>query len=70
MSTLRIELEDDLNLAIDFAAKGMGISRSEFVRTALMRAIKEAALQEELVERHRRGYEEFPVQRGEFIVEE
>jgi metal-responsive CopG/Arc/MetJ family transcriptional regulator len=58
-------LDEDLVEAVDEAAKRLGTSRSAFARDALREAL--ARLREEQLEqKHRRGYERRPVKPGEF----
>jgi metal-responsive CopG/Arc/MetJ family transcriptional regulator len=68
MKTVRITLDDALAEEVDCAARGLGITRSAFIRDALLAAL--ANLKErELERRHRAGYERHPVKPGEFDAE-
>lgn len=69
MKTVQMTLEEDLVEAVDEAAKRLGTSRSGFARHALREAV--ARLREEQLEqKHRRGYERRPVKPREFDAEE
>jgi metal-responsive CopG/Arc/MetJ family transcriptional regulator len=67
--TIHMTLDSDLLAQIDRAVKGMGTTRSAFARQALEDQL-ERLKESELERQHRRGYERFPVQEGEFSVEE
>lgn len=65
VKTVQMTLDEDLVEAVDEAAKRLGTSRSAFARDALREAL--ARLREkQLEQKHRRGYERFPVKPGEF----
>jgi len=65
MRTVRITLDDELVVAVDRAAKSLGMTRSAFARDALRRTFAELR-REELERKQREGYEGKPVRRGEF----
>lgn len=67
MITVQMTLEPRLVKAVDRIAKLRGLSRSAFTREALAKAI-EAETIRAMEERHRRGYIERPVRKGEFAV--
>ena len=67
MRTVQMTLDDELVKAVDEAARRLRTSRSEFTRRALREALRGLAAKE-LERKHRRGYEENPVKRGEFSV--
>lgn len=65
MKTVQMTLDEDLVEAVDEAAKRLATSRSAFARSALREAL--ARLQEQQLEqKHRKGYERRPVKPGEF----
>jgi len=65
VKTVQMTLDEDLVEAVDEAAKRLGTSRSAFARDALREAL--ARLREkQLEQKHRRGYERYPVKPGEF----
>lgn len=65
MKTVQMTLDEDLVDAVDAAAKRLGTSRSAFARVALHAALARLT-EEELEQKHRRGYERRPVRAGEF----
>ena len=67
MKTVQMTLDESLLKAVDNAAKRMKKSRSTFTRDALKKSL-EALRTAELEEKHRQGYENHPVQGGEFSV--
>ena len=58
-------LDEALVEAVDSAARRLGTTRSAFTRKALTDALERVRV-EALEERHRRGYERYPVRPGEF----
>ena len=65
MKTVQMTLDEDLVKAVDRVAKKLGTTRSAFTREALAAAL--ARIRErELERRHRQGYEQHPVEAGEF----
>ena len=65
MKTVQMTLDEELVTLVDRMARRMGTTRSAFTRDALRAAL--ARLKEEELERkHRAGYEEHPVEPGEF----
>ena len=67
MKTIQMTLDEDLLKAVDQAVTRLHTSRSEFTRRALRQAL-ESLRTESLERQHRRGYENHPVQTGEFDV--
>ena len=67
MRTVQMTLDDDLVKAVDKVARKLRTTRSGFTRAALRKAIDEFNARR-LEERHRQGYEEFPVAADEFSV--
>jgi metal-responsive CopG/Arc/MetJ family transcriptional regulator len=69
MKTIQMTMEIDLLKDVDVAVKKLHTTRSAFIRKALREALgKLRTAQEE--SRHRRGYEHYPVEEGEFDVSE
>jgi len=58
-------LDERLVARVDRAARKLGTSRSAFTRDALRDALARLATREK-ERRHRRGYEDRPVERSEF----
>ena len=67
MKTVQMTLDEALVKAVDRAAKRLKKSRSAFVRDALRKALENLRIAE-LEEKHRRGYENTPVEPLEFSV--
>ena len=67
MRTVQMTLDDSLVKRVDKMAKSMKTTRSGFTRMALQAALKDQKMRQ-LVEQHRKGYEKFPVEPGEFDV--
>ncbi len=65
MKTVQMTLEPELVLAVDRAARRLGVTRSAFTRQAL-RAALDRVRSEERDRRDREGYRRKPVRRGEF----
>jgi CopG family transcriptional regulator / antitoxin EndoAI len=65
MKTVQMTLDEELVEAVDEAARRLGTSRSAFARDALREALARL-LEEQLEEKHRRGYERRPVKQDEF----
>ena len=65
MRTVRLTLDRALVDAVDGAARRLGITRSAFTSRALADALERLRV-EALEERHRRGYERYPVRQNEF----
>jgi metal-responsive CopG/Arc/MetJ family transcriptional regulator len=67
MKTVQMTLDEELVEAVDEAAKRLGTTRSAFAREALREALaREREKQRE--QKHREGYEKYPVKPGEFDV--
>lgn len=65
MRVVQMTLNDDLVKSVDQAARKLRISRSAFTREALQAALSRLR-QREAELRHRAGYENKPVKKGEF----
>ncbi|MGI8908193.1 MAG: CopG family transcriptional regulator [Candidatus Sumerlaeaceae bacterium] len=69
MKTVQMTLEDELVRSVDRVARKKGMTRSAFTRSALRMALQ-ADIEREGEERHKTGYEKYPVRTGEFDVAE
>jgi metal-responsive CopG/Arc/MetJ family transcriptional regulator len=67
MRIVQITLNEELLALVDQAAKRLKMTRSAFTRKALREALDRLAVRER-EERHRLGYEQQPVRKGEFDV--
>ena len=67
MRTIQMTLDDNLVKAVDRVAKELHTSRSAFTRKALEDALVRYKL-EQLERKHRRGYEQNPVDTDEFSI--
>ncbi len=67
MRTVQMTLDEDLLASVDKAAKKLKTTRSGFTRKALRDALNRLSISR-LEQKHRRGYERRPVQKGEFDV--
>ena len=65
MRTVRLTLEAALVVAVDKAARRLGMTRSAFTRNALRAALRRVQ-QGSLEDRQREGYRRRPIKRGEF----
>jgi len=65
MVTVQMTLDEELVGEVDTVVEKLGTTRSAFTRQALRAALRQLK-RAELEERHRRGYERYPVQPGEF----
>ncbi len=65
MRRVQIRLDEELLASVDEAAKRLRTTRSGFTRRALREALDRLASRR-LEEKHRQGYERYPVQAGEF----
>jgi metal-responsive CopG/Arc/MetJ family transcriptional regulator len=65
LKTVHVTLDEHLVKAVDSAARKLGTTRSGFTREALRSALKEVRIKE-LESKHREGYKQKPVRRGEF----
>jgi metal-responsive CopG/Arc/MetJ family transcriptional regulator len=67
MRTVQMTIDEDLMKAVDRMVERLNTTRSAFARAALRRALRdqETSLKER---KHRRGYEELPVDDEEFSV--
>ena len=65
MKTIELEVEESVLEEVDRATRELEMTREEFVRTALERALR----QQEIIaleQQHARGYAQHPVMPGEF----
>lgn len=69
MKTIQMTIDDELLAQVDQAIRSMNVTRSAFIRQALILALKRRKTIE-LERRHAEGYARFPVQPGEFDVPE
>ena len=67
MRTIQMTLDDDLVEAVDKLAKKLKTTRSAFARKALREAIKQVNIKS-FENKHKRGYERYPVGKAEFSV--
>lgn len=67
MRTIQMTLDDDLVEAVDKLVKKLKTTRSAFTRKALREAIKQVNIKT-LENRHKKGYEIYPVSKTEFSV--
>ena len=67
MKTIQMTLDDDLVKLVDRAVKKLHTTRSSFTRVALRNAMKNLNTLR-LEEKHRKGYESYPVTKAEFSV--
>lgn len=67
MKTIQMTLDDDLVKLVDRVVKKLHTTRSSFTRVALRNAIKNLNTFR-LEEKHRKGYESYPVTKAEFGV--
>lgn len=65
MRTIQMTLDDDLVAAVDNIVRQLKTTRSSFTRKALRDAIKRMSISM-LEEKHKKGYERYPVGRSEF----
>ena len=65
MKTVQMTLDEQLVAEVDQVVEKLGTSRSAFTRHALRQALDTLG-EKELERQHRRGYEKYPVQDGEF----
>jgi metal-responsive CopG/Arc/MetJ family transcriptional regulator len=67
MKTVQMTLDENLIKSVDKIVKAIGTTRSAFTRDALRQALKNHRIKL-LEEKHRRGYQRWPVRSGEFSV--
>ena len=67
MKTIQMTIEEQLLARVDLVAKELGTSRSAFMREALQEALKQIQIKN-LENQHKAGYEEKPVENGEFDI--
>ena len=64
MRTIQMTLDDELVEAVDKLVKKLKTTRSSFARKALREAIKQVNIKA-LEDRHKKGYERYPVGKSE-----
>ena len=67
MKTIQITIDDELLQKVDHATQLQRIARSQFIRKALIDALRQLAIQE-LEQKHNAGYQRAPVTEGEFDI--
>ncbi len=67
MRTIQMTLDDDLVELVDRVVEELKTTRSAFARNALREAVDRLNIRR-LEEKHRNGYEAYPVNREEFGV--
>ena len=67
MKTAHMTLDEDLLYSVDERARELTTTRSAFIRSVLQKTIDDNQVQR-LEEKHRIGYEAFPVSNDEFIA--
>jgi len=67
MRTIQMTLDDELVELVDRVVKELNTTRSAFTRNALRDAIYRLNV-EHLEEKHRKGYEAYPVNTEEFSI--
>jgi metal-responsive CopG/Arc/MetJ family transcriptional regulator len=67
MRTIQMTLDDELVEAVDELVKKLKTTRSAFARKALREAIKQVNIKA-LENKHKKGYERYPVGKSEFSV--
>lgn len=67
MKTIQITIEDTLLTDVDTTIKKLRSNRSAFIRESLKESLAKMRTQER-EEQYRRGYEKYPVKKGEFDV--
>ena len=67
MRTIQMTLDDELVEAVDKLVKKLKTTRSAFARKALREAIKQVNITV-LENKHKKGYERYPVGKSEFSV--
>lgn len=67
MRTIQMTLDNDLVEAVDRLVKKLKTTRSAFARKALREAIKQVNVKS-FENKHKRGYERYPVGKAEFSV--
>ncbi len=67
MRTIQMTLDDELVAAVDKLVKKLKTTRSAFARKALREAIKQVNIKA-LENKHRKGYERYPVGKNEFSI--
>ncbi|KAA3606605.1 MAG: ribbon-helix-helix protein, CopG family [Calditrichaeota bacterium] len=65
MKTVQMTIDENLLLEVDKLAQKLGTTRSAFTRIALREAIQKIQIKF-LEEKHRKGYEKYPVGKDEF----
>ena len=65
MKTIQVTIPESLLAEVDSVTRARDITRSAFIRYALILALKRSKIIE-LERRHAEGYARFPIQPGEF----
>ena len=67
MRTIQMTLDEELLASVDKAVKKLKTTRSAFTRKALKEALDQLNVSR-LEQKHRQGYESYPVSKNEFSV--
>ena len=67
MKTIQITMDEDLLKKVDQTTKKIKMTRSAFIREALLLSLQRLRARE-LEEKHREGYRKHPVKKGEFDI--
>ena len=67
MRTIQVTLDEELLASVDRAVEKLKTTRSAFTRTALKEALNHLNISR-LEQKHRHGYESYPVNKNEFSV--
>ena len=67
MKTIQMTIDEGLLADVDRVIRRLETNRSAFIRSALKLAIKRHEIRE-MEKRHIRGYEKYPVEKGEFDI--
>jgi metal-responsive CopG/Arc/MetJ family transcriptional regulator len=67
MKTIQITMDEDLLMKVDQTTKKIKMTRSAFIREALISSLEKLRSQE-LEEKQREGYRKHPVKKGEFDI--
>jgi metal-responsive CopG/Arc/MetJ family transcriptional regulator len=65
MKTIQITIDEELLQKVDQATQHHQVARSQFIRQALIQALRQLAIQE-LEQKQELGYQQRPVAPGEF----
>jgi metal-responsive CopG/Arc/MetJ family transcriptional regulator len=67
MKTIQMTIDEELLQEVDTAVDNLGTSRSAFMREALQQALRQMRIAS-LERQHVAGYEQYPVNPGEFDI--